>query len=181
MPAIEERSLAQILAAELPGYPVSGKRKTTSTEIAGKPADPKAILGQYLQGKKTAEIAKAYGVSRQALGYWLRQHAEEDWRQAQVVLATHRKEDAEEALDSAKRTSSPLALARARERLKAAQWDLERVCRRIYGDSGAPVVSADQLETLLVRVSSRMLQEKQVNALPHDNKRSAASALESDQ
>ena len=32
---------------------------------------------------------------------------------------------------------STLSLSRARERLKAAQWDLERICRRIYGQDQA--------------------------------------------
>jgi hypothetical protein len=39
------------------------------------------------------------------------------------------------------RADNSLDLARARELLKAAQWDLEKVCRRIYGQD----VQADQL------------------------------------
>ena len=43
-----------------------------------------------------------------------------------------RKEDAEDAIDSAR---DALELNKAQAKLKSAQWDLERVCRRIYGDS----------------------------------------------
>jgi len=61
----------------------------------------------------------------------LLRYAEEDWRQAQVLRALQRKEEAEAELDEG--AADALSLARARERLRAAQWDLERVCRRIYG------------------------------------------------
>ena len=33
---------------------------------------------------------------------------------------------------------TPLDLTRAREQLRSAQWDLERVCRRIYGQDQPP-------------------------------------------
>jgi hypothetical protein len=48
-----------------------------------------------------------------------------------------------------------LSLSRARERLKAAQWDLERVCRRIYGQDAPPQgVNAVQININLKRVGS---------------------------
>lgn len=92
--------------------------------------DPKAILLRYLSDESTSVIAADYGVTRQALGQYLLRHAEEDWKEAQVARAIARKEKAEDQLESAE---DPLQLAKARELLKAAQWDLERVCRRIYG------------------------------------------------
>ena len=92
--------------------------------------DPKSILLRYLSDESTEVIAKDYGVTRQALGQFLLRHAEEDWKEAQVARAIARKEKAEDDIENAK---DPLELAKARELLKAAQWDLERVCRRIYG------------------------------------------------
>jgi hypothetical protein len=92
--------------------------------------DPKHILLRYLSNESTETIASAYGVTRQALGQYLLRHAEEDWKEAQVARAIARKEKAEDDLELA---DDPLKLAKARELLKAAQWDLERVCRRIYG------------------------------------------------
>lgn len=92
--------------------------------------DPKQILLRYLTDESTEIIAKDYGVTRQALGQYLLRHAEEDWKEAQVARAIARKEKAEDAMEVAE---DPLALAKARELLKAAQWDLERVCKRIYG------------------------------------------------
>jgi hypothetical protein len=66
-------------------------------------------------------------------------NAEEQWRSAQVVKALRRKEEADELIETA---SNPLDLARAREKLKSAQWDLERVCRRIYGQDSVPNAGA---------------------------------------
>lgn len=114
-------------------------------------ADPKAILARYLSDESTKDIASSYGVTRQALGQFLLKHAEEDWKGAQVSRAIARKEAAEdefeaiglriEGADKDERDRLALTLSLAREKLKAAQWDLERVCRRIYGQD----VSPDQL------------------------------------
>lgn len=40
--------------------------------------------------------------------------------------------------DKEDRDRLQLSLAHARERLRAAQWDLERVCKRIYGQDQLP-------------------------------------------
>ena len=93
--------------------------------------DPKDVIKCYLADRLISEIATDYKVSRSALNQYLLRHAEEDWKEAQVARAITRKDAAEEAIDAA---SDPLALAKARESLKAAQWDLERTCRRIYGE-----------------------------------------------
>jgi hypothetical protein len=92
--------------------------------------DPHAILLRYLSDESTSTIAADYGVTRQALGQFLLKHVEEDWKEAQVARAIARKEKAEDDIESA---TDALQLAKARELLKAAQWDLERTCKRIYG------------------------------------------------
>lgn len=110
--------------------------------------DPKAILARYLSDESTKDIAASFGVTRQALGKYLLAAAETEWKEAQVARAIGRKESAEDELDqiSAKiagadreeRERLALTVSLARERLKAAQWDLERVCRRIYGQDVTP-------------------------------------------
>ena len=94
--------------------------------------DAKAILVRYLEGQRTEDIASTLGTNREKLVYWLVKHAEEDWRGAQFLRAIRRKEEAEDAIDAAK---DMLELNKADRKLKSAQWDLERVCRRIYGDT----------------------------------------------
>lgn len=95
-----------------------------------KNADPKEVLERYLREESTSQIAQSLGVTRSGLNYWLLRVAETEWKDAQVLKALKRKEEAEDEMDTA---TDAFTLARARERLKAAQWDLERVCRRIYG------------------------------------------------
>ena len=106
-------------------------------------ADPKTILARYLSDESTKDIAKDYGVTRQALGQFLLKHAETEWKDAQVSRAIARKEQSEDEFDAIglqiagadkdERDRLTLRLSLAREKLKSAQFDLERVCRRIYG------------------------------------------------
>ena len=109
---------------------------------------PEDVLERYLNEEKTADIAKSLGVTFAGLSHWLIQHAEGEWKSAQVVLALKRKMEADDLIDSA---SNPLDLARAREKLRSAQWDLERVCRRIYGQDVPAVAAAVQVNINLRR------------------------------
>ena len=110
-----------------------------------KDVDPKTILQRYLSDESTKDIALSYGVTSQALSGFLLRTAEQEWKNAQVARAIARKEAAEDQLDSNKPLDA-LGIARARERLRAAQWDLERVCRRIYGQDAPPAgVNAVQI------------------------------------
>lgn len=126
--------------------PRDGKLAMMQGQIAPlKNADPKEILERYLAEQSTKDIAKEFGVTRSALNQWLLKTAEADWKEAQVLRALKRKEDAEDAIDTA---PDALSLARARESLKAAQWDLERVFRRIYG-SDIPIDQASRVSITL--------------------------------
>lgn len=116
--------------------------------------DPKSILQRYLSDESTSVIAADYGVTRQALGQYLLRHAEDDWKEAQVARAIARKEKAEDDLENAK---DPLELAKARELLKSAQWDLERVCRRIYGQEVNINMTVTDLGDRLRRARERVI------------------------
>ena len=107
-----------------------------------KSVDPKEVLERYLAGETSPAIAQSLGVTKQALSHWLIQNAEGEWKSAQLVKALTRKDEAEALMDTA---SNPLDLARAREQLRGAQWDLERVCRRIYGQD-APANAAQAVQ-----------------------------------
>lgn len=110
--------------------PVEQKDAPVAIAQGLKGKDPKQILLRYLSDESTTTIAADHGVTRQALVQYLLRNAEEDWKDAQVARAIARKEKAEDDLSEAR---DPLELAKARELLKSAQWDLERVCKRIYG------------------------------------------------
>lgn len=116
-------------------------------KLAGQPVDVEALLQRYLDGETGPEIAKSYGVTKQALSLFMYQHGEEQWKKAQFAKAHDRAEQAEGYLDEIKqrirtadkeeRERLQLDLAHAREQLKSAQWTLEKVARRIYGDDKA--------------------------------------------
>lgn len=93
--------------------------------------DPHEVIARYLSDESAADIAKSYSVTRQALALHMLNYAEDDWKQAQIARAIADHEQAEENLKSA---ADALALSRARELAKLAQWRLERLLRRIYGD-----------------------------------------------
>lgn len=113
--------------------------------------DPKDILERYLNGENSVQIAQTLGVTKQALSLWLVTKGEDDWKAAQLIKAIERKDKAEELIDTA---STMLDLTRGREMLKSAQWDLERVCRRIYGQDVPAVSSAVQININLRREKS---------------------------
>jgi hypothetical protein len=106
------------------------------TEIAqygaGKLASvtPQQVLMRYLADERTADIASSLGVHRSGLNQWLLRHAEQEWKDAQVARAITALEKAKDDVESA---ADALSLARAREMLRSAQWELERLCSRIFG------------------------------------------------
>lgn len=93
------------------------------------------VLARYESGQQFRQIAKDLGTTHVTLYKRVIAASEETWKELQVARALARKEEAEEEMETA---PDNLTLARARERLKAAQWDLERVCRRIYGTDSPP-------------------------------------------
>jgi len=120
--------------------------------------DPKDILESYLNEKTSTQIAADYGVTRAAISHFMLKHAEQEWKDAQVAKAVVAKDNAEKLLETA---SNALDLARAREQLRSAQWDLERVCRRIYGQDTPASVAA-------VQVNINLRRESATNAAQHE-------------
>ena len=134
--------------------PVEKKDNRALKPLVG--VDPKDIIQRYLSDESTKDIAASYGVTRQALGKFLLQSSESEWKEAQVARAIARKESAEDdleaitiakinAADKEERERLALTVSLARERLKSAQWDLERVCRRIYGQDAPAAAQAVQV------------------------------------
>jgi transposase-like protein len=124
-----------------------GKAKAVpALRLASLPAEQlKAVLDSaiesYGNGASVYAIAADLGVEHTTLYRHLVKHKEGEWREAKVSRALAELEDAEEELKTA---PDALALSRARERCRAAQWQLERLMRRIYGqdnqaDSGGRV------------------------------------------
>ena len=96
--------------------------------------DPGSILTRYERGERIPDIAEDHGVTEQAIYRLLLLKAGEAWKDYQAASALRRLENATEQLETAR---AALELSRARERVRAAQWELERLCRRIYGQDQA--------------------------------------------
>jgi hypothetical protein len=88
------------------------------------------IISKYLDGLELTDQAKEYGVTNKRLYQILIDSAPETWKSAQAAKAFDHYENAEKQLREAK---DGLELARARELVRSAQWQLERVLSRIYG------------------------------------------------
>jgi HD superfamily phosphohydrolase len=104
-------------------------------QLVGLPVEQKeelmrSVIARYLKGEKVEEIAKEYGCSRWVMNQALVAHAETEWKDAQVARAITRLNDAEDLLDNAK---DAFELAKGREILKSAQWMLEKLWRRLFG------------------------------------------------
>lgn len=84
--------------------------------------NPDEVLDRYMTEATTSQIASQYGLSRKALTRWLREQRPKEWKNAQIIRALAIKEDSEEGLACA---PDALSLARARELLRGAQFDLQ--------------------------------------------------------
>ena len=118
---------------------------------------PATVLDRYLSDERTADIAASYGVKRSRLNQWLLEHAEEHWRKAQVARAVTAMENAKDTLEVA---GDPLTLARARELLRAAQWELERLFSRLYGQKQEVTVINADLGDRLRRARERTIEHE---------------------
>jgi len=137
-------------------YPLASLTADERKELAHR------TIIRVVDGEKTEDIAKEHGVTRQRLNQILLEHAQEEWKAAQVTRALTKKETAEEALEMA---ADGLSLARAREQLKSAQWDLERVFRRVYGEDKAAIhIGGEGIQVQIVSYGDN----KQANPAPID-------------
>lgn len=104
------------------GLPLAGKNKE---QIA------QQVLTRYEAGETMLEIAQSYGLKgSEQLYRLLLATSPEQWKEYQASKVLKRLDDANKALEIA---SDALSLARAREQVRSAQWELERVLKRIYG------------------------------------------------
>lgn len=138
----------------------------SSTIPAG--LDPDHVLELYLTAETTSEIAAQLGVRRHTLVRWLRAQRPEQWKQVQAVRAMCRKDDGENGVAVA---CDALSLARARELLRAGQWELERLDRdyapqqhitlELTGDLGERLMRARErtVEGEVVRIGQGAAQQ----------------------
>ena len=118
--------------------------------------DPASIIARYLADETMPEVAKSLGVHRSGLNHFLLRTCPDQWRDAQVARAVTAFDNAKTDLASA---DNALDLARAREQLRTAQWELERLLKRLYGPS-AELTGKDggPLQIEVVRYGSELIE-----------------------
>jgi hypothetical protein len=137
--------------------------------------DPLSVIERYIAGEKMKNMAQQYGVSDVAMYAFLLRHVPEEWYGAQKARAFAHKERGENGLENPR---DPLALGAAREQLRAGQWDLERVDRKVYGRDEQVTITLVDLGDRLRRARERVT-EGEVVELENSNAASIHSrALE---
>lgn len=97
------------------------------------------VIRRFADGERLADISPSVNLSPSALSMALLEYAEDDWKRAQVARAVAELEKAESTREAA---TDMLNLARARDAEKSAQWKLERLCRRLFGQDTIPASQA---------------------------------------
>ena len=125
--------------------------------------DYKEVLARYLSEDTTSQIAQSYGVTRKSLVAWLRQVAPKEWKQVQIIRAHDRKEVGNEEIETAE---DALSLARARELVRSAQWDLAALDDD-YKPKQEVTVTHEGLGDRLRRARERVIEAEPVANLPN--------------
>ena len=128
--------------------------------------NPQEVLERYLAANTTSHIAQQYGVSRKALTQWMRKVAPEQWKAVQVIRALMNQEDAEEGIIGA---TDALALARARELLKSAQFNLQALDRDYQPKQQVTVELVGDLGDRLRRARERVIEGEVVATQQPEN------------
>jgi hypothetical protein len=95
------------------------------------------VLERYDSGEDIGDLAKELGISHQAAYKALIKYCHEEWKDSQAARALAEYENAKAKLraiwEMEKSDRDAVALACAREEVRTAQWELERLLRRLYG------------------------------------------------
>ena len=131
--------------------------------------DATKVIRRYLEDHTTAQIAKDLGVHRSGLHQWLLRNCEEQWREAQIARALSA---LEESKDNLRLAPDALSLGRAREELRSAQWELERLFSRLYGPKQevthtGTVTVTNALQAISERRQGQIGSDADGHAAPH--------------
>ncbi len=102
-------------------------------------ANPQDLLDRLGAGETASQLAGKLGIGLPALYQWLLRNCPEQWASMSAGLALSRIDKAESTLDDETLGDSPkrdsVIVSRARSQAAIAQWSLERVARKMYGDT----------------------------------------------
>lgn len=106
-----------------------------------------SVLDRYINGEQVAKIAPDYKVSDVTIYALLLREHQDAWKDIQTARALARLEKNQDELAVC---DDALSLARAREGVRSAQWELERLLHRLYGQKQEVTVKTEvKIETVL--------------------------------
>ena len=139
--------------------------------------DPDEVLARYLTEQTTSQIAQSYGITRKSLVAWLRDVRPQGWKRVQLIRAHDRKEFGNEGLESA---ADALSLARARELVRSAQWELQSTDPDYAPKQQVTVDYSVRIDPALIGRAAELLDQMRdvtpTNSVPDHN----AALLQSD-
>ncbi len=97
--------------------------------------DSATILNRYANGELMQSIADSLGVHHTSLYRDLLRDCPNEWAAHQAANSLAAYEQAVSDLDALKARDGPVSCTLAQARVKARQWELERLLKRIYGPS----------------------------------------------
>ena len=126
------------------------KLKNLPAERCAEIADE--ILEKYRAGQQIKDLAPTYGLSHTTVYELLLRTREEEYRAAQSARSLARLETARYDLEKA---ADPIQINRAEKLIKTYQWDLERLARRLYGQSESESANLIQINIDIDRSTPR--------------------------
>ena len=116
--------------------------------------NPDEVIDRYLTEATTSQIAASYGLSRRALTKWLRETRPDAWREAQLIRAHAKLEQAEDEMEVA---PDPLSLARNDRVSKAMQFRLTALDRDYRPKQEVTITDNTDLGERLRRARERVI------------------------
>lgn len=127
--------------------------------------DPETVLDLYACAPTSAAVSRRLNIRRGALVAWLKQQRPVEWKAIQIVRAEIRKEDGNLELDEG---VTAIDLHRARERVKSAQWDLERLDAGNYAAKQEHLVTVQPVLNVTIVAHSPQLTDVQTQQSGED-------------
>lgn len=124
-----------------------------------KPAFARALADRYVDGEEIADLATEFQVTTPRLYQLLVEGDSDAWRSAQSAKALQAFQETLQAMNA---SEDGLSLARAREAHKSAQWQLEKLLRRLYGDdkTAVNINAAGQVNIQIVDYSQSNIEKE---------------------
>src|SRR3990167_10559981 len=110
---------------------------------AGKPlaalnGDVESIIAMFESGDTALQIAGKLGITHVALYKWLLRNCPEEWQAISAAKQLVKLDECEAVWDSkysGDARADGVTVSRTREKMKQAQWHLERANRKLFGDT----------------------------------------------